>query len=137
MAYWLFKSEPGAWSWDDQVKTSIEGWDGVRNHQACNNMRAMKKGDKGFFYHSVNERSIVGVVEIAKEFHPDPSDESGKFGMVAVKALYPVGKPVSLKEIKEDGRFSDLALIRQSRLSVVPISDEHWKMLCQMTETKP
>ena len=136
MAYWLFKSEPGAWSWEDQVKSGVDDWDGVRNHQACNNMKAMKKGDKGFFYHSVNERSIVGVVEVAKEFHPDPSDESGKFGMVSVKALYPVGKPVSLKEIKEDGRFGDLALIRQSRLSVVPVSAQHWKMLCKMTETK-
>lgn len=136
MAYWLFKSEPGTWSWDDQVKQGIEGWDGVRNHQACNNMRAMKIGDKGFFYHSVNERSIVGVVEVVKEFHPDPTDESGKFGMVSVKALYPVNKPVTLKDIKSDERFADFALIRQSRLSVVPVSDTQWKMLCAMMETK-
>lgn len=136
MAYWLFKSEPGAWSWDDQVKQGVEGWDGVRNHQASNNMRAMKIGDKGFFYHSVNERSIVGIVEVVKEFHPDPTDESEKFGMVSVKALYPVKKPVTLKDIKSDGRFDDFALIRQSRLSVVPVSDAHWKMLCAMMETK-
>jgi len=136
MAYWLFKSEPGSWSWGDQMKKGVEGWDGVRNHQACNNMRAMKIGDKGFFYHSVNERSIVGVVEVVKEFHPDPTDESGKFGMVAIKALYPVGKPISLKEIKADGRFEDFALIRQSRLSVVPVTDAYWKLLCAMMETK-
>lgn len=134
MAYWLFKSEPGTWSWDDQVKKGDvgEGWDGVRNHQAANNMKAMKVGDRGFFYHSVNERQIVGIVEVIEEFHPDPTDAGGKFGMVTVKAVRPVGKPVSLAEIKQDGRFEDLALVRQSRLSVVPVSDEHWAMLCEM-----
>ncbi len=137
MAYWLFKSEPGAWSWDDQVKAGTDTWDGVRNHQACNNMRSMKIGDRGFFYHSVNERQIVGVVEVAKEFHPDPSDESGKFGMVAIKAVHPVKTPVSLADIKADGRFEDFALIRQSRLSVVPVSDEHWKALCEMAGVAP
>lgn len=137
MAYWLFKSEPGAWSWDDQVKSGTDTWDGVRNHQACNNMRAMKKGDRGFFYHSVNERQIVGVVEVAKEFHPDPSDASGKFGMVSVKALHPVKSPVSLADIKADGRFEEFALIRQSRLSVVPVSDEHWRLLSEMAGVKP
>lgn len=137
MAYWLFKSEPGAWSWDDQVASGTDTWDGVRNHQACNNMRAMKKGDRGFFYHSVNERQIVGVIEVAKEFHPDPSDESGKFGMVSVKPVRPVKRPVSLAEIKEDGRFAEFALIRQSRLSVVPVSEEHWKMLSEMAGVKP
>ena len=136
MAYWLFKTEPGTWSWDDQVRKGTEHWDGVRNHQANNNMKAMKNGDKGFFYHSVNERSIVGVVEVVKEFHPDPTDESGKFGMVSIKALYPVGKPITLKDIKADGRFEDFALIRQSRLSVVPVTDAYWKLLCQLTETK-
>ena len=137
MAYWLFKSEPGTWSWDDQTKTDIEGWNGVRNHQACNNMRAMRRGDRGFFYHSVNERCIVGVVEVAEEFHPDPTDESHKFGMVGIRALYPVIHPVSLAEVKTDGRFSDLALVRQSRLSVVPVSDEHWRMLCEMAGVQP
>ncbi len=137
MAYWLFKSEPGTWSWDDQQKADIEGWDGVRNHQACNNMRAMKVGDRGFFYHSVNERRIVGVVEVAKEFHPDPTDESGKFGMVGVRALHPVKTPVTLADIKADGRFGDFALIRQSRLSVVPVSDEHWRMLSEMAGVDP
>jgi len=89
MAYWLFKSEPGAWSWDDQVKKGKagEGWDGVRNHQAGNNMKAMKVGDKGFFYHSVNEKQVVGIVEVCKEWHLDPTDPSGRFGMVAIRAL--------------------------------------------------
>ena len=132
MAYWLFKSEPGTWSWDDQVKAGTDTWDGVRNHQACNNMREMKVGDRGFFYHSVNEKQIVGVVEVAKEFYPDPSDEKGKFGMVDVKALHPVVSPVTLADIKADGRFEDLALVRQSRLSVVPVSAAEWKLICKM-----
>ena len=138
MAYWLFKSEPNTWGWDDQVRKGDEGegWDGVRNHQAANNMRAMKVGDRGFFYHSVNERQIVGIVEVIEEFHPDPTDESGKFGMVTVKAVKSVGKPVALGDIKQDGRFDDLALVRQSRLSVVPVSDDHWRMLCEMAEVE-
>ena len=138
MAYWLFKSEPNTWSWDDQVKKGDkgEGWDGVRNHQAANNMREMKVGDLGFFYHSVKERSLVGIVEVIKEFHPDPTDESGKFGMVTVKAVKPVGKPITLTDIKSDGRFDDFLLVRQSRLSVVPVSDEHWKALCKMAEVE-
>ena len=119
MAYWLFKSEPGAWSWDDQVKAGAAEWDGVRNHQANNNMKAMKKGDRAFFYHSVNEKSIVGVVEVAKEHYPDPTDKSGRFGMVDVKALVPARHPVSLAEIKQAPALADLPLIRQSRLSVV------------------
>jgi leucyl-tRNA---protein transferase len=138
MAYWLFKTEPGTWSWDDQVKkgTEGEGWNGVRNHQAANNMKAMKVGDLGFFYHSVNERQIVGIVEVIEEYHPDPTDAKGKFGMVRVQAVKPVGKPVSLAQIKQDGRFDDLALVRQSRLSVVPVSEEHWRQLCEMAEVE-
>ncbi len=138
MAYWLFKTEPNTWSWDDQVKKGAEGegWDGVRNHQAANNMRKMKVGDLGFFYHSVKERSIVGVVEVIEEFHPDPTDESGKFGMVTVKAVKPVGKPITLTDIKNDGRFDDFLLVRQSRLSVVPVSAEQWKTLCKMAEVE-
>lgn len=134
MAYWLFKTEPGTWSWDDQMRKlpGGEGWNGVRNHQAANNMRAMKVGDLGFFYHSVDERAIVGIVKVTREFHPDPTDKSGKFGMVEVTAVKPVGRPVTLAEIKADGRFADLALVRQSRLSVVPISPEHWQALCAM-----
>ena len=137
MAYWLFKTEPGTWSWDDQMNTDVEGWDGVRNHQACNNMRAMKVGDKSFFYHSVKEKQIVGIVRVVKEFHPDPSDASGKFGMVGVAAVKPLKTPVTLAKVKADDRFEELALVRQSRLSVVPISDEHWAMLCEIGGVKP
>lgn len=137
MAYWLFKTEPGTWSWEDQVNTDIEGWDGVRNHQACNNMRAMKTGDKGFFYHSVNEKQIVGIVKVVQEFHPDPTDQSGKFGMVGISAVKPLKSPVTLADIKADERFADLALVRQSRLSVVPISDKHWAEICEMGGIKP
>ena len=132
MAHWLIKSEPGSWSWDDQVKKGTEHWDGVRNHQANNNMKAMKKGDRAFFYHSVNEKQIVGVVEVVKEHYPDHTDPSGRFGMVDVKAVMPVETPVTLARIKADPRLGDLALVRQSRLSVVPVSDAHWKIICGM-----
>jgi predicted RNA-binding protein with PUA-like domain len=132
MAYWLFKSEPGAWSWDDQVKAGAAEWDGVRNHQANNNMKAMKKGDRAFFYHSVNEKSIVGVVEVAKEHYPDPTDKSGRFGMVDVKPVVPVTRPVTLAEIKAEPALANLALVRQSRLSVVPVAAAEWRLLCKM-----
>ena len=135
MQYWLFKSEPGAWSWDDQVKAGAAEWDGVRNHQANNNMKAMKKGDKGFFYHSVNEKQIVGIVEVVKEHYPDHTDASGRFGMVDVKTVRPMEKFVTLAEIKAEPRLADLALVRQSRLSVVPVNDEEWKIICAMGET--
>ena len=137
MAYWLMKSEPGAWSWEDQVKDGTAEWDGVRNHQASNNMKAMKKGDKAFFYHSVNEKRIVGIVIIAKEYYPDPTDKSGRFGMVDVKALRPFKKPVTLANVKGEPRLENLALVRQSRLSVMAISDDEWHLICAMGETKP
>lgn len=136
MAYWLFKSEPGAWSWDDQVRDGTTEWDGVRNYQACNNMKAMKKGDLGFFYHSVNEKQVVGIVEIAKEYYPDPTDKSERFGMVDVKAIRPFKRPVTLAEIKGEPRLEEVALVRQSRLSVMPIEPEHWKLICAMGETE-
>jgi predicted RNA-binding protein with PUA-like domain len=134
MAYWLFKSEPGTWSWDDQVRAGRkgEGWDGVRNHQAANNMKAMKKGDRGFFYHSVDEKRIVGIVEIIREYHPDPSDESGRFGMVTVRALEPLPEPVTLAQIKTDPKLEGIALARQSRLSVMPIEPAHWAHICRL-----
>ena len=137
MQYWLFKTEPGAWSWDDQVKKGVEHWDGVRNYQAANNMKAMRKGDRGFFYHSVNEKSIVGVVEVVREYYPDPTDESGRFGMVDVKALHPVKRPVTLAEIKAEPALRDFALVRQSRLSVVPVTKDQWTVLCGMAGIKP
>ena len=137
MAYWLFKSEPGAWSWDDQVKAGTAEWDGIRNYQADNNMKEMKKGDKAFFYHSVNEKQIVGVVEIVKEHHPDPTDAKGRFGMVDVKALHPVATPVTLEQIRNEPKLSELALVRQSRLSVMPVTSAEWKTLCKMGGVKP
>ena len=132
MQYWLFKSEPGAWSWKDQVEADIAEWDGVRNYQANNNMKEMNTGDRGFFYHSVNEKQIVGVVEIVKEHYPDSTDKSGRFGMVDVKALFPVKKPVTLADIKAEPQLADLALVKQSRLSVVPVGKKEWKILCKM-----
>ena len=137
MQYWLFKSEPSAWSWDDQVKEGTAEWDGVRNHQANNNMKAMKKGDKGFFYHSVNEKQIVGIVEVAKEHYPDHTDKTGKFGMVDVKAIEPVKTPVTLANIKAEVKLADLALVKQSRLSVVPVGKDEWKLLCKMAGVTP
>ncbi|MGO1119400.1 EVE domain-containing protein [Rhodovibrionaceae bacterium A322] len=135
MAYWLFKSEPGTWSWDDQVKKGVEHWDGVRNYQASNNMKAMKIGDLGFFYHSVNEKRIVGVVKVVKEYYPDHTDPKGRFGMVDVEAVAPFNKPVTLADIKGDERFDEFGLVRQSRLSVVPVTPEHWDALLAMGET--
>lgn len=132
MAYWLFKSEPGAWSWEDQAGAGVAEWDGVRNHQADNNMKAMKAGDRGFFYHSGKEKSIVGVVQVVREHYPDPTDPSGRFGMVDVKAVRPVQTPVRLGAIKAEPGLENLALLRQSRLSVVPIRAREWQILCAM-----
>lgn len=132
MNYWLMKSEPSAWSWDSQVKKKVESWNGVRNYQAANNMKAMKLGDRAFFYHSVDEKQIVGIVEICKLYHPDPTDETGKFGMVSVKALMPLKNPVTLAQIKAEPKLKDLALLRQSRLSVSPVDAASWKLICKM-----
>ncbi len=137
MAFWLMKSEPGAWSWDDQVRAGSAEWDGVRNYQAANNMKAMKRGDRAFFYHSVDEKRIAGIVEVVEEYYPDPSDASGRFGMVDVKALRPFEKPVTLAQIKAAPQLAGLALVRQSRLSVLPVSEDEWKIICQMGETRP
>lgn len=132
--YWLMKSEPGTWSWDDQVAKGAEGegWDGVRNYQASNNMKAMKIGDRAFFYHSVNEKRIVGIVEVIEEYHPDPTDASGRFGMVTVQAVEPMPEPVTLAQIKAEPDLADLPLIKQSRLSVMPIPESAWKKICKM-----
>jgi predicted RNA-binding protein with PUA-like domain len=137
MAYWLVKSEPGAWSWAQHVTKGVEPWNGVRNHQASNNMKAMKVGDKAFFYHSVDEKRIVGVLEVVKTYYPDPTDKSGRFGMVDFKALYPLKTPVTLAQIKAEPRLNHLALVRQSRLSVVPIDDKAWNTLCALGGIKP
>ena len=137
MAYWLVKSEPGAWSWDDHVKEGVAEWDGIRNHQANNNMKEMKIGDKAFFYHSIDEKQIVGVLEVVKEHYPDHTDASGKFGMVDFKALHPVETPVTLADIKAEEKLADLFLVRHTRLSVGPVSAAHWKILCKMAGIKP
>lgn len=136
MAYWLVKSEPGAWSWEDHVKAGVAEWDGVRNYQANNNMKAMKKGDRAFFYHSVNEKRIMGTLEVVREHYPDPTDESGRFGMVDFKALTPAKTPVTLAEIKAHPKLQNMALIKQSRLSVMPVSAAEWKVLCAMSGLK-
>lgn len=136
MAYWLFKSEPGAYSFDRLMKDKRTHWNGVRNYQANNNMKAMKKGDRGFFYHSVNDKQIVGVVEVVKEHYPDDSDATGRFGMVDIKAVEPVRTPVTLATIKAEPALANLALVRQSRLSVVPVTAAEWKVLCRMAGVK-
>ena len=134
MAYWLFKSEPNTWGWDDQVKKGKAGeqWDGVRNYQARNNMKAMKTGDLGFFYHSVDEKRIVGVVEVCAEAHPDTTTDDPRWECVDIRAVAPFPRPVSLAEIKAEPKLSELALVRQSRLSVVPVSPAEWKLICKM-----
>ena len=137
MAYWLLKSEPGTWSWDDQLKKGDEGegWDGVRNYQASNNMKKMEIGDLAFFYHSVNEKSIVGIVSIIEKYQDDPTDKTGRFGMVVVKAIKSFTKSVSLSEIKSNQKLQGILLIKQSRLSVMPITKKHWDIILEMGET--
>jgi len=130
MAYWIMKSEPGTWSWQDQLAAGTAEWDGVRNAQALKNMRAMRIGDRAFFYHSGKERRIVGLMEIARDFYPDLED--AKSGLVDVKALQTVPKPVDLATIKAEPALAELALVRQPRLSVMPVSDESWRILWQM-----
>ncbi len=137
MGYWLLKSEPGTWSWEDQIKKGDEGegWDGVRNYQASNNMKKMEIGDLAFFYHSVSEKSIVGIVEIIEKYQPDPTDLSGRFGMVVVKALKSFNRHVSLSDIKSNQDLQDISLVKQSRLSVMPIVEKHWKIILKMGKT--
>jgi predicted RNA-binding protein with PUA-like domain len=132
MKYWLMKSEPSAWSWEQQVRKRVESWNGVRNYQAANNMKAMSLGDRAFFYHSVDEKRIVGIVEVVKLYYPDPTDETGRFGMVDVKALMPLKTPVTLAQIKAEPKLQHLPLIRQSRLSVLPVDAASWKLICKM-----
>ena len=138
MNYWLFKSEPSSWSWADQLKKGAkgEGWDGVRNYQASNNMKKMKIGEKGFFYHSVSEKQIMGIVEIIKEYHPDPSDNTKKFGMVRVKALKSLPTPVTLPMLKSNKSLSEFQMIKQNRLSVVPVTKKEWETICEMANLK-
>jgi predicted RNA-binding protein with PUA-like domain len=135
--YWLVKSEPDAFSWDQQVANDIEPWTGVRNHMAKNNLKAMKKGDLAFFYHSNVGKEIVGVVEVVREAYPDPTAETGDWVAVDMKAVGPMPEPVSLATIKAEPALAGIALVRQSRLSVMPISKEHWAVLSRMGKWKP
>jgi predicted RNA-binding protein with PUA-like domain len=130
--YWLVKSEPDAFSWDQQVKNKVEPWTGVRNFMARNNLRAMKKGDKAFFYHSNIGKEIVGIVQVVREAYPDPTAESGDWSAVDMKAERALKTPVTLAAIKTDPRFADFALVRLSRLSVAPVGPDHWQMLLEM-----
>ncbi len=132
MAYWLVKSEPFKWSWEQQVEKGVEHWDGVRNYQASNNMKAMKIGDKAFFYHSNKGLEIVGIVEVVKEYYPDHTDPTERFGMVDFKAVKAMPNPVTLKQIKATPALSDMALVKQSRLSVSPVRDDEWDLICEM-----
>ena len=133
MKYWLLKSEPDAWSWDKQVKEGASMWDGVRNYQARNNLKEMKKNDLCFFYHSVKERSIVGIVKVVKEYYPDPTDKTGRFVVVDVKAIKKLKNPVSLDQIKENNKLQDIALVKQSRLSVMPLKKTEWDIIIKMS----
>jgi predicted RNA-binding protein with PUA-like domain len=134
MAYWLFKTEAATWSWDQQKQKGAAGepWSGVRNHQAANNMKAMAVGDLGFFYHSVDEKRIVGIVEVIGRYRPDPTDESGRFGLVVVKAVRDLPRPVSLAEIKASPRLQEMVLVKNSRLSVQPVTAAQWREICKM-----
>ena len=133
MKYWLLKSEPDAWSWDNQVKEGASMWDGVRNYQARNNLKEMKKNDLCFFYHSVTERSIIGIVKVVKEYYPDPTDKTGRFVVVDVKATKKLKNPVSLDQIKENSKLQDIALVKQSRLSVMPLKKTEWDIIIKMS----
>jgi predicted RNA-binding protein with PUA-like domain len=130
--YWLVKSEPDAFSWDQQVANGVEPWTGVRNHMAKNNLKAMQKGDLAFFYHSNIGKQIVGVVQVARAAYPDPTAEKGDWVCVDMQAVRPMPKPVTLDDIKADPEFAELALVRMSRLSVMPVSKTHWDRICRM-----
>lgn len=139
MKYWLFKSEPSTWSWSDQVAKGDAGeeWDGVRNYQARNFMREMEVGDRGFFYHSQSEKAVVGIVEVIAEAHPDSTSDDDRWDCVDIKAIRPVQTPVTLEMVKADPRLADMALIRNSRLSVQPVTAEEWRIVCEMAGTIP
>jgi predicted RNA-binding protein with PUA-like domain len=134
MAYWLLKSEPSTWSWDDQVKKGDKGeqWSGVRNHQAKLNLMKMKKGERAFFYHSGEGKEIVGIVEVVREHYPDPTDVTAKFVVVDVRAVEPLPKPVPLAAARNEPRLKDMILVNNTRLSVQPVTAQEWKVICTM-----
>ena len=139
MRYWLFKSEPSTWSWDQQVaKGSVgEEWDGVRNYQARNFMRDMEIGDRGFFYHSQKDRTIVGIVEVCTLAPPDSTTDDERWECVDIRALHPFVTPISLDQIKADERLSEMVLVKNSRLSVQPVTQDEWALICDLGNTKP
>ncbi|HXW20567.1 MAG TPA: EVE domain-containing protein [Roseiarcus sp.] len=139
MAHWLVKSEPSSWSFDQQVKAGEKGtsWNGVRNHAAKLNLMKMKLGDQAFFYHSGDAREIVGIVEVSKLYYPDPTDKTGVFGMVDFRVVSALPKPVTLEQVKADKRLSNMVLVKISRLSVQPVTDPEWKIVCQMGGLRP
>ena len=132
--YWLLKSEPSTWSWEDQIKAGVEMWDGVRNYQARNNLMKMKKKDLCFFYHSVSEKLIIGIVEVVKEHYPDPTDKTGRFVVTDVKTKRKLKKAVSLEQIKSIPKLSNIALLKQSRLSVMPLTKNEWDTIIKISE---
>ena len=132
MKFWLVKSEPASWSWQQHLKKGVEAWNGVRNFQAAANLKAMKLGDRAFFYHSNEGKEIVGILEVAREYYPDPTDESRRFGMVDFRAVEPLPRPVTLAQIKADAKLKDMALVRLSRLSVQPVTPEEWAYICEL-----
>ena len=134
MAFWLVKSEPAAWSWQQHwaKRGKTEAWSGVRNHQAKNNLAAMRKGDRAFFYHSVTGKEIVGILEVVKEGYPDPTDDTGKWVAVDMKALEPAPEPVTLKRIKAEPKLAEMVLVNNSRLSVQPVTPAEWRAVCKM-----
>jgi predicted RNA-binding protein with PUA-like domain len=139
MAYWLVKSEPGSWSWDQQVKAGAKGteWTGIRNHTAKQNLSKMKKGDHAFFYHSGEGKDIVGIVEVTHEHHPDSTAKADEpWVAVDLKAVSPVPDPVTLAAIKAEPKLKDMALVKLSRLSVSPVTAEEWKLICKMGGVK-
>ena len=139
MQYWLFKSEPSTWSWDQQVaKGDIgEEWDGVRNYQARNFMRQMKIGDLGFFYHSQRDKEIVGVVEVCANAHPDSTTDDARWECVDIRAVKPMQIPVTLEQIKTDPSLTEMVLVKNSRLSVQPVTTEEWSIICRLGQTNP
>ena len=138
MKYWLFKSEPSTWSWDDQVAKGDAGeeWDGVRNYQARNFMREMAAGDRGFFYHSQKEKALVGIVEVISEAHPDSTTDDDRWECVDIKAVGPLASPVTLDQVKADERLSDMVLVNNSRLSVQPVTEEEWRIILELSGSR-
>ena len=136
MAYWLVKSEPGTWSWEQHAKAGADAWTGVRNHQAKQHLQAMRPGDKVFYYHSGDEKAVVGISEVARPAYPDPTDASGAFVCVDLKAIEPLKRPVTLAEIKADKALADMVLVKNSRLSVQPVTPDQWAKVCALGGVK-